>query len=1030
MIRILHLTDFHFKSKTYDRFSQDQIIEKLYNKLARLKGEIDVIVFTGDLVYSGKEYIGFEEANNILISKVIEASGLKRDNIIFCAGNHDVDRGKRLDSLEFLFEKKIVNSDNLYDFVVKESSDFLNSIDGIKNYNTFINDYYENIPNNKLSNLFSTHIREINGIKTGFVSLNSSWRAMDDDSYGKLLFPIFQLEVALNQIKDAQCKFLLIHHPLFWFKEFNYVELQELIHKNFDIIFSGHVHESKVSSHYKYNNGIFEHVAAASMTYDRNYVGFSLIEYEPISKSQAIIKESKYIPEFNKFIFDEDITVNIPVGEEKNSQNIIRSKMLNKANTELSRAADLLLNYAKEEEDSNIFLKMFNPPVIKSKLMTNTSLENPKAFNYFEKLSENENNYLIYGHDKCGKTSLLKYTQINHLKRYATNGNVPFYIDMKELSVVVGDDWKLLTYIARYFELSKNKTIDLIKKHKFRLLIDNFEPNSILLKKINEFLLQYPKVNFIICSDHVTSRIVDEYEVGERDYKKLYFHDISRKEVRTYADKWFNVALENKDEVLDKLISFCKQMEMPLNYWTISILLLIHRKSKFDLSKNVFEVLDLCVDEILNKKFLTLSKSRINFNQLKVLCGELAFFLLKNHKKTIYSASYVKILNFLEEKIDANIRLTANSKEILDFLLSSGLLRTKEDDNIDFRLPGVFEYFTAYHMSKNPELINSILEQDEIYLSFKNEFEIYSGLNNSDSDFLKKVFSKTYKYFKNVNDKFREQGDPDKLLLSYATENYVEKLQEIAQKMIADNPLTEDARDLLMDQFDPLFMDQSLKTKKIYNLEKLDSEIFERYLSILARVYKTMDNINDSDLLNKVFDFLLETYVNFGFYLIKEIENEKLFKDLTNQDSNSEINILDLLSKVIPIISQSTFSDGIAHYNVEGIILNKIKELKTNKNENQYKIFILYFVLMDIDEKNIINYADEIIEYARLGIIKYSVVFKLNYYFAFNGQRSHKVANFLKERIKIAQLKMDNKTDKDELQKSLDNKRKIGRFNR
>ena len=85
---------------------------------------------------------------------------------------------------------------------------------------------------------------------------------------------------------------------------------------------------------------------------------------------------------------------------------------------------------------------------------------------------------------------------------------------------------------------------------------------------------------------------------------------------------------------------------------------------------------------------------------------------------------------------------------------------------------------------------------------------------------------------------------------------------------------------------------------------------------------------------------------------------------------------------------------------------------------------------MDIDEKNIINYADEIIEYARLGIIKYSVVFKLNYYFAFNGQRSHKVANFLKERIKTAQLKMDNKTDKDELQKSLDKKRKRGGFHR
>ena len=139
MIRILHLTDFHYKSKTYDRFSQDQIIEKLCAKLTLLKGKIDIIVFTGDLVYSGKEYNGFEEANYILISKVLEASGLNRENIIFCAGNHDVDRGKRLDSLEFLFEEKIVSSDNLYDFVAKESSDFLNSIDGIKNYNTFIN---------------------------------------------------------------------------------------------------------------------------------------------------------------------------------------------------------------------------------------------------------------------------------------------------------------------------------------------------------------------------------------------------------------------------------------------------------------------------------------------------------------------------------------------------------------------------------------------------------------------------------------------------------------------------------------------------------------------------------------------------------------------------------------------------------------------------------------------------------------------------------------------------------------------------
>jgi hypothetical protein len=954
---------------------------------------------------------------------------IKRENLIFCAGNHDVDRTKKLDSIEFLFHEKITNSDKLFDFVRNENQDYINSIEGIKNYNLFRDNYYKQIPNSNLKNLYSTHIREINGVSTGFVTINSSWRALDDSSYSKLLFPVYQLESALNEIKDTECKFLLIHHPLFWFKEFNYFELQELIHKNFDIIFSGHVHESKVSAHYKYNNGIFEHVAAASMTYDRNYVGFSLINYEPTNNSQALIKESKYIPEFNKFIFDEEVTVSIPAGDEKNNQNLIRSKMLNKAEIELSRAADLLLNYNNDNEDIDVFTKMFNPPIIKSKTVTNASLENKSSINYFQKLLDNDGNYFVFGHDKSGKTTLLKYFQISHLKKYATNGNVPFYIDMRELIVNVDENWNIIKYMARYFELSLNKTIHLIKEHKFRLLIDNFEPNSLLFKKLNDFLLEYQNVSFIICSDHVTSRIVEDYDFGLNKYKKLYFHDISRKEVRTYADKWFNISVENKDQVLDKLISFCKQMEMPLNYWTISILFLIHKKSKFDLSKNIFEVLDLCVDEILNKKFLTLSKSRINFNQLKVLCGELSFYLLQNHKKNIYSTSYIKILNFLEEKIDANIRLNANSKEILDFLLSSGLLRIKEDDNIEFRLPGVFEYFIAYHMSKNTELVDIILEQDEIYLSFKNELEIYSGLNNGDSNFLEKIFQKTESYFKSVNDEFKEQGDSDILLQNYVSENYSQKLEKLAKKMITETPLTDDLKDELMDQFDPVTANQTLKTKKIYNLQKLNSEIFERYLSILARVYKTMDNINDSELLNKIFDFLLNTYLNFGFYLIKEIENEKLFKEFTDQDSDSEINILDLLSKVIPIITQSTFSDGVAHYNVEGIILNKIAELKTDNKDNQYKIFILYFVLMDIDEKNIIDYADEIISYAKIGVIKYSVVFKLTYYFSFNGKRSKKVAEFLRERIKIAQLKMDNKIDKDKLQQSLQKKKnKSGGF--
>ena len=53
-MRILHLSDFHFKSLTKDVASQNLLIERLLDSLTTdLK--IDFLIFTGDLVFSGKK---------------------------------------------------------------------------------------------------------------------------------------------------------------------------------------------------------------------------------------------------------------------------------------------------------------------------------------------------------------------------------------------------------------------------------------------------------------------------------------------------------------------------------------------------------------------------------------------------------------------------------------------------------------------------------------------------------------------------------------------------------------------------------------------------------------------------------------------------------------------------------------------------------------------------------------------------------------------------------------------------------------
>ena len=113
-------------------------------------------------------------------------------------------------------------------------------------------------------------------------------------------------------------------------------------------------------------------------------------------------------------------------------------------------------------------------------------------------------------------------------------------------------------------------------------------------------------------------------------------------------------------------------------------------------------------------------------------------------------------------------------------------------------------------------------------------------------------------------------------------------------------------------------------------------------------------------------------------------------------------------------------TDNVAQHNVEKIILSKIEELKKNYKVNQYKLFILYLILMDTDEENIFKYADDLIENMELGILKYSTILKLNYYFSFNANNNRRLTEFLKEKIKYAQLKLDNKTNLDKLQGSLD----------
>lgn len=1013
-MNILHLTDLHYNSESYEKFTQHDVIEKLLDYLKTINTSIDLVIFSGDLVFKGNNIEDFNKAKSVFLDKISNTLSLSTENIILCPGNHDMDRTYKSEGLEERFETKIKDSDSLFKFFQNNDSyDYKTSLNTSKNYNNFTKSFYVDNNNNILNELYAIHKRNICGQELAIITINSSWRSVDDTSNGKLLFPKFLLEEALNLVRNIKSKFIVLHHPIHWFKDFNQGELQNLIYKSCNIMFSGHIHESEITTHYKQNNGIFAHVSPASLTWNKDYIGFSIIEYDIKNESNANVYKHHYSKEKDHFEFIDKVEVIIPSGEEKAEQNRIREKISLKISSELLNAKDLLLNNNYDDDNDNLFLDLFNSPKLrlKPKQEVSESVNESDKF-HFENILINEKNFFIYGYDKAGKSTILKYVQLFHLKNYTKNGNIPFYIDFKN-----DNSQSLFDDIRKYFGINKATTVDLIKKHNFRLLIDNFDIKNSYVKVIDDFLIEYPNVNFIITCDYLTSRLFDDYELDDRDYQKIYLHDISRNDVRTYIEK--NELIDNKDHdnILEKIINFCKQIELPLSYWTISLLLMVHKKSQIDLSKNIFNLLDLCVDEILQKKFNVLSNSKVSFPQLKGICAHLAKFLLVDNNANLYSKTYAEILQELDLYFQIHNRIKAQSREILDYLIKSGVLKINDNDRVTFRLNGIFEFFIAQSMSENTEFRNDLLK-DELYLSFKNEFEIYSGMNNNDIDFLKLIFNKTNNYFKNINSRYHNIGETDKILISKVSTKNDVNLEKIVKELKPADPITNDFKDALKDQYDgisPLKSDVTLK--KIFDVSNLDSEVYERYIAILARVFKTMDGVNDRKLLSEILDLLLDTYINFGFFMYEEFE-----EDLSKVSDAENQNVLEIISKFLPFITQITMSENIGQHNIENLLISKIDELKVNYKQNQYKLFILYYILMDIDEQNIFNYADELIDSMEIGVLKYSTIVKLNYYFAFKCSNNKKLAHFLKEKIKQAQLRLDNKTDKGSLQKGLDKK--------
>lgn len=157
-------------------------------------------------------------------------------------------------------------------------------------------------------------------------------------------------------------KILLIHHPLYFLKDFNLYSIENFIHNEFDLMFSGHVHKISSISRHSGTNGIFEHVAKASLS-SKESLGCTIIDLDDVEENKIKVKELTYIDDDEKCHIGQEVVHTIPCGIEKTKMIAFRKKIFDKIGIEKENANHLLL--LKEDEDKKDFLSLYNHPVLK-----------------------------------------------------------------------------------------------------------------------------------------------------------------------------------------------------------------------------------------------------------------------------------------------------------------------------------------------------------------------------------------------------------------------------------------------------------------------------------------------------------------------------------------------------------------------------------------------------------------------------------------------------------------------------------------
>ncbi len=336
----------------------------------------------------------------------------------------------------------------------------------------------------------------------------------------------------------------------------------------------------------------------------------------------------------------------------------------------------------------------------------------------------------------------------------------------------------------------------------------------------------------------------------------------------------------------------------------------------------------------------------INNDNFKTEFGDLKSYLAALAEKMLHSDDYAieekELTRFTEEYRENNKKFSDSTIDIINYLMENGILHRIEG-NYSIRLKGVFEFLLAYRMTEDNTLLNSILTDKYAFMSFGNELEFYAGFKKRDFQTITTIFNSARELLNplttqenyNLIDERLEQ----RVLVTrqdvQCTGKLIERLNEIPDEEQYD----------LLPTITGTIDETELKIKTMYKDVPINTTNVEHILFILSRIYRNSNACDDKELASEMFNYILTGTCNLGFLLVDEARTYDV-----RGDENAE-ELVNLVSNFMPIIIETFFYDAICQKNLVRVFKSKLEELLQNPRGNQLKLFILTYILIDLDIK-------------------------------------------------------------------------------